>query len=353
MNLLDKLNISRAVKSLLKGELVVVPTETVFGIIGNAFDENAYNSLNKIKNREENKKYTLFVKNRESIEQYAFVNEITEKIVRKMMPGPLTIVLKAKNLPRYLISEDGTIGLRIPAGEKIENILNRVNFPLISTSANISGENSIDGINGIKDVFGNKISVYLNGKIKGKIPSTVVRVDNKIEILRRGPYKIGDFVDFGANIIVKKRLKILFVCQANIVRSPIAEYYVKKTGAFDVRSSGIRAAKGMFPTKEAIEVAKTVGVDITHHPSRPLTKEDILWADMIFATDNMVRADIYDTMGFKSKVFLLSDFSRKMKGELIPDPYKFGIDAYYKMIKLLKYHLDELIKALSSKIETV
>ena len=353
MTLLESFNISRAVKSLGKGELIVVPTETVYGIVGNALDEKTYRRLNEIKNRSIEKKYTLFVKNREEIEKYAYINDNVRDIIKNMMPGPLTIILKGKNLPDYLISNDGTVGFRIPKHGLTEKILERIDFPLISTSANISGEGIIDSIDDIKRVFGKKISVYLKGVPGGGTPSTVIKIDDKIELLRRGPYKIGDFMDYNIEITTKNTPRILFVCYANIVRSPIAEMYFKMYSGFDVRSAGVRAKEGVFPTKEAIDVAKSIGVDVTHHPSKPLSREDILWADMIFATDNMVRADIYDIMGFRSRIHLVSDFSSKMRGELIPDPYKFGIEAYYKMIKLLKYHLDELKIALNEKISVI
>ena len=347
---MEKYDISRAVKALKKGGLIVVPTETVFGIVGNAFNEKTYHKLNRIKNRNEYKKYTLFIRNSELIDNYAYVDDVAKAIIGNMMPGPLTIILESKDLPEYLISKDGTVGFRIPMNTKVKKILSGVEFPLISTSANEAGGDIIDSVEGIKKVFKGEISVYLKGKSGGGIPSTVVKTGDEIDILRRGPYKVADFVKYGLKIGIKKRLRILFVCYANIVRSPIAEYYFNKNCDCDVRSAGVNAKPGKFPTKEAIEASKSLGVDITHHPSEKLTERDLNWADIIFATDNMVRANIYDYYGYGAKVFLISDFSKNMKGELIPDPYKFELNAYYKMIKSLKYHLEELIEWINKNI---
>lgn len=351
MRFIENLNISRAIKSLSAGGFVIIPTETVYGIVGNAFNKDTFLKLNKIKKRPQDKKFTLFVKDGKEIAKYSILDEIDREIIKKMMPGPLTFVLRAKNLPDYLISEDGTVGFRIPKGKMATQIINNVDFPLISTSANISGEETLYDINAIKKLFGKDVAVYLKGNVGGNIPSTVINRDKNIKILRRGPYKVSDFIEFGMKIAVKKELRVLFVCYANIVRSPIAEFYFKKHFNCSVRSAGVDANEGRFPTKEAIEVAKTLGIDVTHHSSKKLRNEDMEWADIIFATDNMVRATIYDVFGYSSKVRLISDFSEKMRGDLIPDPYKFGLNAYYKMIKILKYHLDELLKWTNRNID--
>jgi len=129
------------VKSIKQGEVVVCPTDTVYGLLADATNEKAIKKLLKIKKRRTQKPIPIFVKDLKMTKRLAQINKNQEKFLRKIWPGKVTTVLKRKNkLPKILFAERKTIGLRIPDYKIINQLLFIINRPLTGTSANISGK---------------------------------------------------------------------------------------------------------------------------------------------------------------------------------------------------------------------
>lgn len=353
MKLFESFKIRKIVGLLKSGNLIVIPTETVYGIIGNAFDQNVYRHLNKIKRRPEKKQYTLFVKDLNTVREYACFNYKYTKLLEKMVPGPLTFIMEGRGLPEHIYTKNKSIAFRIPDHNIIRTIMQKIDFPLLSTSANISTENIPNNLNGIKKVFKSDIAYYMKGAIRNKEPSTVIDIRNKLIIERRGPYKVSDFLKYHKPIYLRDRLHILFVCYANIVRSPIAEAYFKSNTGYEIRSSGVHASNIDTPPEEAQSVAIENNIDVSNHKSNKLTYKDLNWADIVITMDNMVKSDIYDMFNYNSQIWLTSSFSKKLNGELIPDPFGYKKEAYHKMMKELLYHLNELKMYLDMNIVRV
>lgn len=183
------LQIEKATKSLLSSGVVSFPTETVMGlgVIYNDFD--AYNKLNVIKRRPEDKPYTMMVKSIDEIDKYAFVDEKVLRVIQTFMPGSLTVLLKAKdNVPGYVTHNTGVIGIRIPTNVEAAELLNAVNVPLLVPSANKSGEKPALNSDEAKKIFGEEIDAYLDGECEGGRPSTIVDFSNEEPVLiRKGP----------------------------------------------------------------------------------------------------------------------------------------------------------------------
>lgn len=353
MKLVESFKIRKIIRLLKSGELIVVPTETVYGIIGNGFDQNVYRHLNKIKRRPEKKAYTLFVKDLNIVRKYACFNDKYEELLEEMVPGPLTFIMEGRGLPEYIYAKDNSIAFRIPDHYIIRTIMQKIDFPLLSTSANISTENTPGNLNDIKRLFKSDIAYYMKGTIKNNEPSTVIDIRDKLVIERRGLYKVSDFLKYYKPIYLKSRLRILFVCYANIVRSPIAEAYFKSNTDYEIRSSGVHANNIDTPTEEAQSVAIENNIDVSNHKSNKLTDEDLNWADIVITMDNIVKSDICDMFNYNSKIWLTSSFSKKLNGELIPDPFGYKKEAYHKMMKELLYHLNELKMYLARNIVRV
>jgi L-threonylcarbamoyladenylate synthase len=193
------LNISKsdyktAAKILQNGGIVAFPTETVFGLGCISNSEEAFNRLVNVKKRPPNKPFTLMCS---SIEQVQDIIEITPKIksiIKKFMPGPLTIIVKTKStVPHYLDLGTGFVGIRIPDSQFVINMINEVGVPLLVPSCNpsdlapaTSSKEAIEYFNGIIDgvVF---------GESQSNIPSTVCKIDgDKIVVLRVGPISLKD-----------------------------------------------------------------------------------------------------------------------------------------------------------------
>lgn len=177
------------VNDLLNGEVVGFPTETVYGLAIVYDNISAFKKIYEIKNRSINKPISMMVCSQESIEKIAYVDDIAKKIITNFMPGPLTIVLKAKdNLPEHVTFNFQTIGIRIPNHDLSLKILNEINKPLLVSSANISNEPSLIKAKDVYLKFNGKIASMINEDADSFKASTVISViDGKITMLREGP----------------------------------------------------------------------------------------------------------------------------------------------------------------------
>lgn len=178
----------RVVEEIEKGNLVIMPTDTVYGIMADALNEDAINKVFIAKKRE-NKPLILLVSSIDMLKKYVKeVNELQMKLIEKYWPNTLTIIFdKNDNLSNNLTCGLETVGIRMPNNRLLLDIMNKTNKPLISTSANISNHEVITSTDLIEEKLRNKISYILDDGIKTNISSTIVKVeDNKIHILRAG-----------------------------------------------------------------------------------------------------------------------------------------------------------------------
>lgn len=173
--------IKRLTKSLKQANVIVCPTDTVYGLIADATNKKAVKKLFKIKKRDFKKPVPIFVKDIEMAKKLAFVNKEQEKFLKKAWPGKVTAVLKLKivnsKLKIYGI-EKKTIALRIPKYKFIQELLKRVNRPLTGTSANISGKPASTKIKEVISQFRKEKlqpDLIINaGNLKKNKPSTVI-----------------------------------------------------------------------------------------------------------------------------------------------------------------------------------
>ncbi|MBD3208106.1 MAG: threonylcarbamoyl-AMP synthase [Candidatus Nealsonbacteria bacterium] len=177
--------------ALKEGKVVVVPTDTVYGLIAKAPDEKAVRKVFEIKQRPIKKPLPVFVRDIAMAERLAFLSGQQKKILERFWPGQLTAVLKAKSkeLPPGLLNEEGKIGLRVPDHEFLLSLLREAGFPLTGTSANISGEDSFRDAEEILSRFQKEElqpDMVIDGGRTGPIlPSTVVDLVS-FEIIRKG-----------------------------------------------------------------------------------------------------------------------------------------------------------------------
>ena len=177
------------VNALNNDKIVVFPTETVYGIGGNALKVDVINKLFQAKKRDYGKPISLLVGSIDKIKNVAYVNENEEKVINKFMPGAITIVLKKKNNINDLVTAGkNNVGIRIPNHNIALTILNKVDFPLATSSANISGDNNIADFNEIVSDLKDYVDIFIKGNISNDlIASTVVELnDGKVNILREG-----------------------------------------------------------------------------------------------------------------------------------------------------------------------
>lgn len=181
----------RKVLSLLEaGKVIIGPSDTVFGFYAMPTQEG-FTSLNIIKKRDE-KPYLLLISCLEELKKYISSDQLLqfEKIINQCWPGPLTIIFKAReDVPTYCCSFKRTIACRMPAWDQLRELL-QVTGPLLSTSANVSGQPFPVRYEDIDPLLIEKVAGVLEGKSQKEItPSTIIDVSTgTITIIREGAF---------------------------------------------------------------------------------------------------------------------------------------------------------------------
>ena len=183
--------IKEAVKKILEGEIIFIPTDTVYGIAASPYNNKAIKKIFSIKKRSMSNSLVLLCSNYKMAKKYAIFNKIANNLKKKFWPGPLTLILKKKSslkISKKWISKNNSIGIRIPDHNVPIKIIEKCNFPIFCTSANISSKKSCRDIKDIVKNFKNKkITIINDGKTKFGLDSTIIDVTkNKINILRNG-----------------------------------------------------------------------------------------------------------------------------------------------------------------------
>ena len=177
-------------EEILKDNLIIFPTETVYGIGANALSEKAVNKIFEVKTRAKNNPLIVHLKDKSEIEKYAIIsNQIEQELIDTFMPGPFTIILKKKEIiPSCVTANMDSVGIRIPIHQMAHEFLELVNVPIAAPSANISSRPSGTKVDDIKDEFDSLVPYIIdNGEATIGLESTVVKViDNIPTILRPG-----------------------------------------------------------------------------------------------------------------------------------------------------------------------
>lgn len=295
--------VHRAVQALAEGELIGLPTETVYGIAASATHPDAVARLAAAKQRPDSAPFALAVKSADDAEDYApNWSPTARRLARRCWPGPVTLVVDAQSddglirqLPpsaRQYVCPNGTVGLRSPANQVVQDILRMLAGPIALTSANASGEPDTTTAEGVIEAIGSKLSLVLDdGPSRYGQPSTVVRVDgNQIEVLREG-------VVGRPTIERLSRYLVVFVCTGNTCRSPMAEAMMRRTLASRLKidddelesrgvivaSAGVAASVGSPAARETAEILREKGISIETHGSQQLTEHLMRQADLLVA----------------------------------------------------------------------
>ena len=202
INLLKKNTFIKVIKLLKKKHIVALPTETVYGLAGNAYSKSAVKKIFKLKKRPKKNPLIVHYLNLKSAQKDVCFNENFLKLYRKFCPGPITFILKRKQgskINNYVSSNLKTVAIRFPKNSRTRKILKKLNFPLAMPSANKSKGISPVSPEDVYDEFRDKIKIIVDGgKCRIGLESTVVDLSDKIKILRPGYISSND---------IKKTLK--------------------------------------------------------------------------------------------------------------------------------------------------
>lgn len=170
-----------AEEELLVGNVILYPTDTVWGIGCDALDTNAVRKIYKIKEREESKSMILLVADVEMLSRY--VEEVPadfEQLLKQQERPTTFIISKAQNLPQELLAEDGSIAVRITQDEFCHKLIRQIDRPIVSTSANISGEAAPASFSEISDSIKERVDYVVNwrqGDEASASPSRIIKIE--------------------------------------------------------------------------------------------------------------------------------------------------------------------------------
>ena len=179
----------KIINEIKKGHLVIMPTDTIYGIIADATNEKTIKKVYLAKERSFHKPLLILISNEKMLQELVIeIPSLVQKLIKKYWPGPLTILFKkSQKVSSLLTAGSDYVAIRMPRDNRLLEIMNQLNRPLISTSANISSHNPITNPSQIEPRMREKIDYILDEGTVNKEASTLIKVENnKIEILRDG-----------------------------------------------------------------------------------------------------------------------------------------------------------------------
>ena len=178
-----------AAEDIAAGNLIVYPTDTVYGIGADIYNEVAVKNLYLAKRRPFDMALSVAVADRKMMESVAILNETADKLIKAFLPGPLTIIIKKNpEVPDIVTAGSQKVGIRIP-DHPIALEIARRSGPIVATSANIHFQPDAIDIWMATAALGNSVSTYIDaGHSPSGKPSTIIWIkDKEYEIIRQGP----------------------------------------------------------------------------------------------------------------------------------------------------------------------
>ncbi|QEF97285.1 Low molecular weight protein-tyrosine-phosphatase YwlE [Stieleria maiorica] len=349
--------IHRTVQALTEGQVVALPTDTVYGIAAHALNVQAVERIVEIKGRDE-EPMAISVRSRQAAEDFfCEASPVARRLSHRCWPGPLTLVTPCQNdhsavhqLPASVRSRitgpGGGIGFRVVDHRILEAIHRFMAAPLVLTSANLSGKPAETTAEGVLEQLSGTLPLLLDdGPTRYGGASTVARViGNRWELLREGVIERAAMNQFVKPVIV-------MVCTGNTCRSPMAETLMrellrKKMGREDavrVLSAGVAASTGGSASPQSIEVMGERKLDLTGHASQPLNEDIMNVADLVLTMTRSHRATILAAWpDMHDRVFTL-----RHDGGDISDPIGMPVDAYRQCADQMEGELEKWFERLS------
>lgn len=188
--------LSKSKSVLSDGGIIIFPTETVYGLGADIFNEESINRIYKIKGRDFNKPLAAHISSINQIELICDnVSDLFCKLAENFLPGPLSIVVPNVNskVPKIVTSGLNTIAIRYPDNDICRKIIDNFNFPLAATSANVSGHTSPINFSNIEKEIIDEVDLAVDGgECYYKMESTVISIVSQPKILRQGVLKKED-----------------------------------------------------------------------------------------------------------------------------------------------------------------
>jgi tRNA threonylcarbamoyl adenosine modification protein (Sua5/YciO/YrdC/YwlC family) len=180
--------IRRVAQCLRDGGIIAYPTDTTYGIGCSIFNKKGIERIYRMKERERNKPFSFICSSLSEVTKFARVSNVAFKYLKRYLPGPYTFVLEAtRDVPDLLLTRQKTVGIRIPDNRICIELVLALGNPIITTSANLSGEEPVGDPMVIDSTFGNQLDYVVDGAILMTDVSSVISLVGDVpNVLRAG-----------------------------------------------------------------------------------------------------------------------------------------------------------------------
>jgi L-threonylcarbamoyladenylate synthase len=255
--------LAKAVRQLNSGALVAIPTETVYGLAANAYNDEAVKSIFRTKNRPANNPLILHLKNATELDSVAQnIPALAERLAKKFWPGPLTLILEKKEHISDLVSAGlNTIAVRVPNHKLTLKLLKKLDYPLVAPSANRSNHISPTTPEHVKNSLGVKTPFILDGGVcEEGLESTIIGFEgDDVVLYRHGALPLEEIEKF----IGKPLLSRTQVKEQSISPGTSKKHYSPNT-AISVCSVPKRDFEKLFTRVGYLVLNKTFDVEAPH-----------------------------------------------------------------------------------------
>ena len=335
-------------KKVKKDDVFIHYTGNMFGIGCSVFSQSAINRIKELKQREGKKGLIVLLENRSWLEEYNIPVSIKmNRLLQQYWPGELTLILPDPRNNFKNLSVDGKVAFRIPTDVYLQNFIKKQGCPIVSTSINVSGQSAENDIKTIRSKYRNWFDHEILPKriVKNSYqPSTIIQEEKgELLLVREGE------IEFKEIERSWQKPRILFVCTANICRSPMAHYYLKKVLedhqlSFEVRSAGFLQSNVRI-SQNSYETLKENGMDAEMHISTQLSTSVVSKSWLILTMTKNHKLNLIDHFpAAAGKVFTLSEYSGFQQD--IDDPYGLDIYHYRQTYNKIKKRIDSLLEKL-------
>jgi len=187
--------ISRVADQLRNGAVICYPTDTVYGIGCDIFNQKAIKRVFQMKRRPRHKPFSFMCSDLKNVNNYGYISNMAYKLMKKNLPGAYTFVLPATKLvPKIMITKQKTVGIRVPENNICLALVKELGNPILTTSAILEDSPPLSEAYEFEELLGKNVDLVIDGGLVYPDPSTIVSlIENYPEILRKGKGDVSQF----------------------------------------------------------------------------------------------------------------------------------------------------------------
>ena len=181
--------IKQAADALKQGAVICYPTDTVFGIGCDIYNQKAIKRIYQLKRRPKNKPFSFMCSGLKNVSEYCFLSNMAYRLMKKSLPGAYTFVLPAmKIVPKIMMSKQKTVGIRVPDNTICQHLVEALGNPILNTSAATEEGEPFRMAYEVEDVYGSRIDIIIDdsGSVSPGLSSIISLVGDEAKILREG-----------------------------------------------------------------------------------------------------------------------------------------------------------------------